>query len=267
MTLIAVAAADPRTSLPLIEARVKDKGKAWAFAVAWDDGRKTSDAWLKNKALGAHPAFVVDRAGKLAFLGSPIQLDVPLAAIVAGTWDPAKGERWLAAASELETSLGTLTREQMPAALARLEALVKECPALDPSLSAVRFELLLRLGRHDEGDRYGARLVDEAIAAGDSGRLNGLAWSIVGPEFTYERRNLDLALRAAGKAVELTQQRDGMILDTLARVYACKQDWKKALELQRRAVLFNPQDDLRKALKEYEEAVKKADAQEPPKRG
>ncbi|MCC6406253.1 MAG: hypothetical protein IT453_03735, partial [Planctomycetes bacterium] len=92
-------------------------------------------------------------------------------------------------------------------------------------------------------------LVDAAIAHKDAAELNKLAWSIVDPEAKLAERDLDLALRAAQNAVELTEWKDGSILDTLARVHATKGDLAKAIELQTKAVEVSS-GQLRKQLEE-----------------
>ena len=66
--------------------------------------------------------------------------------------------------------------------------------------------------------------------------------------------DLDLALKAASKGVELTGEKDGAVLDTLARVQFLKGDVQKAIESETKAVEVSTgslKASLEKALAEY----------------
>lgn len=74
--------------------------------------------------------------------------------------------------------------------------------------------------------------------------LNQIAW-----EFAINNYQLDKALSLAQKAVDLSEQKDGNIIDTLAEVYARKGNFKKAIELETLANKITPN-------KEFEEKIK-----------
>jgi hypothetical protein len=65
--------------------------------------------------------------------------------------------------------------------------------------------------------------------------LNTIAWTIL-TEPSIKNRDLDLALAMATRAVEITQGKDGPMLDTLARAHWEKGDDAKAVETATRAV-------------------------------
>jgi tetratricopeptide (TPR) repeat protein len=69
----------------------------------------------------------------------------------------------------------------------------------------------------------------------DPDLLNDLSWTILDTE-GLKNPDLDLALELAQKAVELTHEQSGEILDTLARAHYAKGDLDKAVELQTKAV-------------------------------
>jgi uncharacterized Ntn-hydrolase superfamily protein len=74
--------------------------------------------------------------------------------------------------------------------------------------------------------------------------LNQIAW-----EFAINNYKLDKALELAQKAVDLSEKKDGNVIDTLAEVYARKGNFKKAIELETLANTLNPS-------KEFEEKIK-----------
>lgn len=73
--------------------------------------------------------------------------------------------------------------------------------------------------------------------------LNQIAW-----EFAVNNYQLDKALQLAQKAVDLSEQKDANIIDTLAEVYARKGNFKKAIELETLANKLNP-------TKEFDEKI------------
>ena len=96
--------------------------------------------------------------------------------------------------------------------------------------------------------------VDKAIEAKDAQALNEIAWGMVDPAEKHEDVDIDLALRAAEAADEITGHKDAMIIDTLARVHFVKGNTAKAIELQEKAVSLAPENfkaDMVKALEEY----------------
>jgi thiol-disulfide isomerase/thioredoxin len=329
VTVIGVTSEDSHgNTLDKVEKMVADKGDDMAYTVAWDEDRKTNDAYMKAaKQPGIPTAFVVDGTGKVVYIGHPMWLDKPLEQITAGTWDPDKG---MAEVKEAEGRLMAAFRaagDEPEKALAEWEQFEKDYPAVaamfgdtryallvrakdpraeevgrklideaiksknftkimmiagsqepedaletvdkfreanpgagGPMLEQFRYTLLLKTG-DPRATEVASKLVDEAIDAGDPQRLNEIAWAIVNPEAEVKKRDLDVAMKAAKKAVDLTDEGDGAILDTLARVYAWKGDYAKALELQKKAVdaADDPRvkEQLEKSLKEYEGKVNK----------
>ena len=98
-------------------------------------------------------------------------------------------------------------------------------------------------------------MVEKAIKTKNSMTLNQVAWTIVDPEGKVEKRDLDLAMKAAQAASDLTDNKDGAILDTLARVYFVKGDKEKAIEIQKKAIASaegRMKKELEETLKEYQ---------------
>jgi len=79
---------DPSNALEKVEKFVSEKGEVMGYRVAFDGDGKTFDAYMKaSGSRGIPTAFVVDKSGKLAWIGHPMRMDGPLAEIVEGTFD------------------------------------------------------------------------------------------------------------------------------------------------------------------------------------
>jgi hypothetical protein len=91
----------------------------------------------------------------------------------------------------------------------------------------------------------------------DSNALNGASWAVVDPRSGHRKPDLESALLAAKRSVELDRQPYN--IDTLARVYFVMGDLAKACKLQREAIAMNPVVDKQSyvfRLGQYDTALK-----------
>ena len=257
LTIIGMTTEDPNNSLAQVEAMVKARGTTMGYTVAWDDSEMTKAAWFRAAGQRSIPrSFVVDKEGKIAYIGHPMWLDIPVGHCLAGTWDLVKGQAELKAARDLVNAISRASGTDPAGALDNLVKLEATHPKLAAGLGDLKFNLLLGAKRYEQASKVGAELADRAIAEKNAGLLNGIAWGIVDPQSNHEKKDLALALRAAEKANEFTKEEDGAILDTLARVWFLKGDVEKAIELQKKALgqaMDNPGllAELAKAMAEY----------------
>jgi thiol-disulfide isomerase/thioredoxin len=220
--------------------KVKDfvagQGDKMAYTVAYDGAAKAMTTSYMEAAgrNGIPSAFIVDKAGKIAWMGHPAGMDAALEGIVAGTWDMNKAKQEAAeaaAAAESQTAVAQIMRNTSSTAATKLEELdklVAKTPASKPVVAQA---------------------------------LNAIAWPMVDPKGSMpkDKIDLELAMKAAKKAVEYTNEKDGMILDTLARVYFVKGDVDKAITLQTKAVELAPAEmkaEMQASLDEFKAAKK-----------
>lgn len=249
-------------TLPKVEKFVAEKGDTMAYTVAYDGGAKNMDkAYMKAAGREGIPsAFIVNGEGNIAWIGSPFEIDEPLEQIVAGKYDTkATAEK---AAKEAEAAAKTRPlQDKLRAAyndenwdeftkLLNELAAISPSKAMNPAVGA--FTKML------ETDSKKAVAWGKQITAGplkdEPQVLNAIAWGIVDPKGNVKDKDLDFALTTAQHACDVTKNKDGAILDTLARVYWLKGDKAKAVETQELAVAnAQPEmkEDLQKALDEY----------------
>jgi hypothetical protein len=211
---------------------------------------------------GIPAAFIVDGEGKVAWIGHPMQMDKPLAEIVAGTWDIKAAAEAQAverkAGEQTERLNAAIAAKDYDGVLALVDPMIAAEPKREADLGPLKFMTLLRKKSYDEAYAYGGKLVDGALKDSPQG-LNMLAWTIVDPDAKgLEKRDLALALRAATRANELTANKSPEVLDTLAKVQFDGGDVAKAIETQGRAVELAKgtplEEDLKKRLEEYKKS-------------
>jgi thiol-disulfide isomerase/thioredoxin len=285
-----------------IEPFVADWAEKMDYTVAVDKGateaaRGQDGAMAKNWMAaggrnGIPSAFIVDRAGKIAWVGHPMGMDEPLEQVVSGQWDAERFKNenlptWQkeAKAAQFSKDINALLKEQKndealayatqgmtdgnPSAFSWkyriLSGVMKDEAAaakfLDENLNHAQFGVPATMTKYntlmmkkDFDAAFG--LLDKAIDTvlkDQSNLLNSVAWQIVDPASKLEKKNFDLALKAAERSVAI--EKGWANLDTLARAYFAKGDRDKAAETMREAIALAPADEkvaLAKTLKEYE---------------
>ncbi len=208
---------------------IKDQGEKVRYRVAWDDESTTWNKYMRASGSNGLPtAFVVDRQGRIAYVGHPTGIDPVLESIASGTFDTDQ------AASDY---------------LMQLEA-----------TNLMRtFNVMLSQSRYGPAYEAGRALIDHPGAQ----RLNIMAsigWQIVDPNGNVQDKDLDLALAASKKAVELTDWEDPAQMDTLAWCYHLMGERDRAIDVQERALALVPDDDpaTREALEASLETFKSA---------
>jgi tetratricopeptide (TPR) repeat protein len=208
---------------------------------------------------GIPTSFIVDQTGTVAWIGHPMSLDLVLGEVVAGKWDPKTGpERLEKANKAFDSAMKTMTTDAK-GGLAAWEAAEKEFPSIAKTKQTMKFNALLGAKLWAEASTTGGKLADHAISSKNVMELNEIAWTIVDPDMTHEKRDLDLAFKAASKAVEFSASKDAAVMDTLAWVYFLKGDTAKAIEIETQAITIAKgaiKDELEGSLKKFQEGKK-----------
>jgi thiol-disulfide isomerase/thioredoxin len=234
----------------------ESRGKTWRevvkYRMAIDDANGTSNDYMRAASQNGIPcAFIVGRSGLVEWIGHPMSMDQPLAKIVAGEWDRhaalvamSQQQRVEELRAELEEPFRA---QQWDAALDKIAEVEKEVGS-NASITSLKMLILKAAGKPEEAAALQAELVEQRWD--DPTGLNEIAWSIATGS---GERNLPLALKAAQRANALTEEQNGPILDTLARVYFEQGDLDQAVLWQRKAVEHaDGHQEILDALKRYE---------------
>jgi thiol-disulfide isomerase/thioredoxin len=225
-------------AIETVQSFVQQQGEKIGYAVAFDSDRSMNETWMKPAGRNGIPcSFVVDREGKLAWIGHPrTGLDAVVAKVVAGRFDPAA---W----AEIEGKAAALRRKAFEAGQSEdFETAGKaldELAALDESLAAdaglMKWRMLL-LQKEDYPAAYStANKLFAGPLKNDAESLKEIAWTILDAE-GVANRDFDLALKIAERAVELENAGNGMTIEIVARAYWEKGDKPMAIEWQKKAV-------------------------------
>jgi thiol-disulfide isomerase/thioredoxin len=221
----------------VVEPFVAKQGKKMDYTVATDRRNATNRAWMKAAGLSGIPAaFIVDRQGKLAFIGSPLSeaFYLTLRSVVSGRYDPAlqtQAEPILQSARRARQVRNWRMAQRHYDEVIELNSMVFADVAIE------RFSMVL-LDMKDPSQAYQyARgdLIDQKFAK-DAGALRMLAEVIVGhPDIAPDDRDLELAMAAAEQSLTLEGARHPESLSVAALVHYHRGEIDEAVELQTRA--------------------------------
>ncbi len=264
----------------LVKPFVAEMGDRMGYRVAIDHVRAKEQAdqgamaknWMKAARQDGIPtAFVVNKEGKIAWIGHPMGMDKALQRIVSGTWDL----KVALEESRKATQDGVPYRKsqhKFNAALRsgdprKLVTAVEEVVAADPAEESTLFPhklaALIKLDEHDKALDYCKQLFKTELGKTAQG-LNDLAWTIIDPDAGIKPSSklIQFALETSRRADDLAGGMDPFIADTLAKAYFDNHDYAKAVETQERSIRLikeagKAEDrDMKERLERYRRAAK-----------
>ncbi len=263
---------------------VDEMGAKMAYRVAMDSIPKDAGrgegamakSWMQAASQDGIPAaFVINKEGKIAWIGHPMSMDEPLEKIASGSWDlKVAAEEYRKATEDqkklmkLQVKFGDAMRSGDPKKMVdAVDEIVAAMPSLEANFAVVGRKLtaLVKLDEQDKALEYAQKLAKSALSKTAEG-LNGLAWAIVDPDAGIKpnAKLVQFAVETARRADLMAEKKDAGIADTLAKAYFDSGDAAKAVKNQERAVSlakgsqYEAQiDQLKDRLEKYKKAAEK----------
>ncbi len=245
------------------------------YTICTDPDKSVKRQYMEPALQRGIPCAFIVKDSVVQWIGHPMEMDAPMASIVAGSWnvETAKNsflkesldEQTLAMEeSRIQRRTSALLKEarttgDYSAILALIDEQIQKAKANPQQvwgLELQKFKMLLGTANKPEaaytlGKSLLATFVQEKSARG----LNELAWFVL-DSATVKTRDIPFALEAARAAVTISGGNDGAILDTLARAYWESSDVKQAVATEKIAIEKTPSgqmlDEMKETLKKYE---------------
>jgi thiol-disulfide isomerase/thioredoxin len=231
---------------------VDEMGDKMDYSVAMDDvpagGDRMDGAMAKNwmnaaEEHGIPTAFVI-HDGKIAWIGHPMQMDIPLEKITAGQWDPTAMAKTRLEAKSREKKLTALQqkvflpyrKKDYRATLSAIEEVTSADPGLADDFAPIKLVCLSQTGETDEAVKFGTAFLkkhhDEPMV------LNNTFFAVIDLKLPQDPdpRIAKLALEAARRANELTGEKSLFVLDTMAVALYRAGDLAGAVAMEEKAI-------------------------------
>jgi thiol-disulfide isomerase/thioredoxin len=245
----------------LANRKANDQGLNYIIGEDNSDGHIAKTFMQAAGQNGIPTVMIINQTGHIVWIGHPMGgMDDVLEKVVSGNFDVETARREFKAKQEEEAKINAINNKLRGAYMAQdwetVLSLFDEIMAINPKqYSGVMIsQYLILVNEVKDGAR--AKAVADKIMASDLAKdaqaMNSLAWMIVSPDNGMEKdaRDLDLATKAIDIAVRLTEGKSADVLDTQARVFYWKGDYKKAVEVQTKAIELAEDEQMKAMLAE-----------------
>jgi thiol-disulfide isomerase/thioredoxin len=217
---------------------VKRRGPTLKYTFAYDGDSSTTDAWLEASGQEGFCTYVVDKTGRIAYMGSPIFLGMVLPKVLdRDAKAKAIGDEMATVLADYTAACAHIEKDTNPdaflRALAKFEA---KYPSLADSLPAcgIKLGVLLKNGKAGEAKGYAKTLVAKASEQKNMFLLE-YAYAQLHDQ-TESKDLLALAVRAAEALVRIDGGTNAWSLLRLADAHHVSGDKGKAKEYAQKAV-------------------------------
>ena len=224
-----------------VNAFVARQGAKLGYTFAFESASETHTAYMKASGQNGIPcSFVVDKQGRIAYIGHPLFLDFVLPKVLDGTWDQKAGADTLAAADKDFDAAYAVTMTPTNSAEAGLEALAKfaaKWPTLANNVYMIQSKLglLVRAKQFPAAKELAQKLIAKAVVRGDTSGLRSVSTALRNDSTKGHGDLTALAIRAAEAAYDLDQENPTTLRD-LVEAYAFAGDQAKVKEFGPRAI-------------------------------
>jgi len=242
---------------------VQRRGREIEYHIAVDSRKSTHRSWMRAAERDGVPsAFIVGRKGKVQFIGNPYDSDFSqvLTAVLNGRYDAKLFEQakpMLEAAKRARDLRNWNQATRYYNQVLDLDARVFALVSLD-----IYEMLLVDMNAEDEADEFARKLLQQY--SDDGGFLVHFARKVAtDPAISDEKRDMDLAMKAANRAGQVLGSSHPDGLAVRAEINYLLGNYEKAVTFQRRAWMFaNPQHKARfeRRLNAYRDAQSRSQA-------
>lgn len=251
---------EPDQGLSLVKAFVEKNQDRTGYTIALDNNNTTDRRYMQAAGQSSIPAaFVVDKQGKIAWFGHPMDaMDLVVAEALEGTFDSSKHVERMKKYREISERFGKAAQSKdWSAAEAEIDALSNVRPDLSNLAEMSRF-MLLRNGKKDMDAATTQRnkLLNERFKD-DPENLRSFAEMLQSiPDATDADKQA--ALEAAQRVVTLSNGKDPMAFALVSNAYKSMDNIDAAIEAQKKAIAAAGENEglarsLRAALSQLEQ--------------
>jgi len=239
MHVVAVTTIEKRNPKREVENFVAKRGPKLGFPFAICDTDETDRDYREKAGLEGLPAsFVVDKEGKIAYIGQPMFLDDVLPKVLDGTW---KGQEDADRIAEMNKAFDAIIETlgtKPDTAVTDLAAFEAKYPdkASQLQFQTQKIVLLLQAQKYDQAKGVSETLMPKLIAGKKAYLLNNIRASWADADLNPNRKHVLLAVTAAEAILAIEGQTNPMALIGAAEAYYVAGDKAKAIETAKKAI-------------------------------
>lgn len=237
-----------------VQSFLRRRARDIEYRIAIDERNRTKRAWMRAANRDGIPsAFIVDRRGRIQFIGSPHnnEFEFILELVLMNRYDARLFER---AEPILEAANNARKVRNWNQAMRRFDQVVELDEAVFAPITIHKFEMLLvDMDEKKRAYEYARELI-ETYSADGYFLVNFARFIAENPDIPDEKRDMKFALEVANQAANAVGENHPIGLAVRARIHYQLGDVDQAISLQRRAwMVASPErkGDFERALQAY----------------
>jgi thiol-disulfide isomerase/thioredoxin len=267
VTFIGYTAKDPNNTAEKVTAFVEKRGPKLGYTFAYDDDRETYDAYMKAAGQGGIPcSYVVDKEGKIAYIGHPMFLGLVIPKVVEGKWTKDDLANMEKVDKDVDAVFASFRKPDAEEGLKALADFEKQYPALHdiPYFVGPKLGLMLKAKKYDEVKAAAGKMIAKAVKQDDPTLLRSVSGALRADR--EQKDLLKLSVEAAEAGVKLAGDKDPIAFLNAAQAHLAAGDKAKAKEYGQKAIAAADDDRMKTALermvKEFDKEEKKEEKKE-----
>ncbi len=249
LTLLAFTTADENgNDLASVEKFLAGKGSKYSFDVAFSKSQETYNAYMTAAGQDGIPcSYVIDKQGKIAYIGHPMELDDILPMVIAGTWKGTESLKEIEKLNEsyekilgkiqasaqkaekdaegkpekeVEASVRTAVAATATAILPEIEAFGKANPSrAKKEIFQVQYmATMMQAGKFDDAKAIAEKMLADGVAKKSSSTLGFVSRLWANKNLNPDMKHIALAVKATDENLKLDEP-DLNVLVNAAIVY------------------------------------------------
>jgi thiol-disulfide isomerase/thioredoxin len=239
-----------RNPIAKVEDFVKARGPKLGLPFAVNDTEYLETAFMEAAERESLPTtFVIDKAGKIAFIGHPMELDDVLPKVLAGTWRGQADIDEMAAADEALGKIFKKAERDAAGAVKDLADFEKKYPAKSKQgiFLVTKIALQVQAKQYDEAKALTEAILPKLVEKKSGMLLSNVRAIWADEELNPERKHVALAVKAADEVLKIEGEELAPLVGAADAHYAAGNK-AKAVELIEKALKQADDDE---KLKEF----------------
>lgn len=253
LVAVAFTTKDPNNPLEDVKSFVESQAKEYPLRFAFAASEDTYDAYMTAAGQNGIPcSFVIDKQGKIAYIGHPLVLDEVLPKVIAGTWRGQADIEAIEKASEALNAIYELADKDPSTALSELDEYAEQYPekAKRPEFRVNKMLMMVSAKKFDEAKKTTEELIPYLVEKRKDSSLFRVRGIWASKQLNPDRQYIELSVRAAEEYLKLKGENDILALIGVANSQFAAGNKDKAIELGEKALKIAKTDDQKEAVEE-----------------
>jgi thiol-disulfide isomerase/thioredoxin len=258
LVIVGLTTKGPDNSAEKVAEFVNTKGKKHGYAMAFSESEELYDSFMTASGQQGIPcSFVIDKAGKIAFIGHPMQLDHVVPKVLAGTW---KGQADVEEIEKADKEYETIMKDsqKLPEeTLKKLADFGKQYPIRAKQDQFIIQDLVVTMfaKKYDDAKVKSEAMIKNALEKKKGNTLGTISAIWATPQLNPDKKNYELVESAVEGLIKVEGETELNPLLHAAEIYDMIGKPDQAIVYIKKAEKIATKDDEKKYISELQKKI------------